>query len=169
MARITQGRTTHDHDGELAVFLIGIRFNRLHRVDQWLPVFLAMPRMLTELYRAKAAAAAGQGEDLGFLDARTLLGGKGVTMVQYWRSTADIYAYASATTHAHRPAWTAFNRRARKAPGAVGIWHETYEVARAESIYVGMPATGLGRATSLVPVGRHADRAVARLGTGATR
>jgi len=154
MAQLQQGRMTHDHDGEIAVFLIGVRFNRLYRVDQWLPVFLAMPRMLAELYRAKAAAARGEGDDLGFLEARTLLGGKGLTVVQYWRSTADIYAYASATTHAHRPAWTAFNHRSRKAVGAVGIWHETYAVPAGahESLYVGMPDFGLARATTPVPV-----------------
>ncbi len=154
MAKTQAGRTTHDHDGEIAVFLIGVRFTKLYRVDQWVPVFLAMPRMLTELYQAKAAAARGEGEDLGFLEARTLLGGKGLTVVQYWRSTADIYAYASAPTHAHRPAWTAFNHRSRKAAGCIGIWHETYAVPAGahESVYVGMPQTGLAKATSSVPV-----------------
>ncbi|MEO3935813.1 DUF4188 domain-containing protein [Dermatophilaceae bacterium Soc4.6] len=154
MVRIQGGRTTHDHDGEIAVFLIGVRVNRLHRVDQWLPVFLAMPRMLTELYRAKATAASGGGEDLGFLEARTLIGGKGVTTVQYWRSTADIYAYAASTSHAHRSAWTAFNTRARRAADAVGIWHETYAVPAGghESVYVGMPLTGLASATTSVPI-----------------
>ena len=153
MARIQQGRTTHDHDGEIAVFLIGVRFTRLHRVDQWLPVVRAMTRMLTELYGAKAAAASGEGEDLGFLDARSVIDGKGLTVVQYWRSTADIYAYASAPTHAHRPAWTAFHSRAREAAGAVGIWHVTYAVAAGahESLSVGMPPFGIARATTSVP------------------
>ena len=117
MAQIQNGRMTHEHDGSIGVFLIGMRFNRLHRPDQWVPPFLAMPKMLTELYRNKAAAAAGEAEDLGFLGARTLMGGKGVTVVQYWRSVEDIYRYASATDHEHRPAWTAFNARARKAAG----------------------------------------------------
>ena len=154
MARIQQGRTTHDRDGDLAVFLIGVRFNRLHRVDQWLPVVRAMTRMLTELYGAKSAAAAGEGEDLGFLDARSVVDGKGLTVVQYWRSAADVYASATSTEHAHRPAWAAFNSRARKAAGAVGIWHETYAVPAGahESLYVGMTDFGLARATTSVPV-----------------
>ena len=114
------------------------------------------------------AAARGEAEDLGFLGARTLLGGKGTTVVQYWRSVEDIYGYASAPNHEHRPAWTAFNQRARRAPGAVGVWHETYVVSRAESVYVGMPPTGLAKVTSLVPVARNADRAAARLAAGAT-
>jgi hypothetical protein len=154
MAQIQTGRTTHEHDGSIAVFLIGMRFNRLSRPDHWLPTFTAMPRMLAELYRNKAAAARGEADDLGFLSARTLFGGKGVTVVQYWRSVEHLYRYASATDHEHRPAWTAFNARARKAQGAVGIWHETYAVPAGghESIYSGMPVTGLAEATASVPV-----------------
>jgi hypothetical protein len=144
-------RVTHGHEGEIAVFLIGMRFTKPWRVDAWLPVFLAMPTMLRELYIAKVAAARGEGEDLGFLDARTLLGGRGVTLIQYWRSVDDIYRYATSPEHAHRPAWQAFNAKVRKAKGAVGIWHETYAVPAGahESLYVGMPPTGLGKAFGL--------------------
>lgn len=154
MAEIHAERTTHEYTGDLGVFLIGMRFNRLHRPDQWVPVFLAMPRMLAELYRNKAAADRGEAEDLGFLGARTLMGGKGVTVVQYWRSVDDIYRYASAPDHAHRPAWSAFNARARRAKGVVGIWHETYAVPAGghESVYVGCPTMGLAQATHAVAV-----------------
>ena len=47
---------------------------------------------------------------------------------------------------------------------AVGIWHETYLVERAESIYSGMPVSGLAAATSSVPVARRGERAAERLG-----
>jgi hypothetical protein len=53
---------------------------------------------------------------------------------------------------------------ARKAPNTVGIWHETYLVDRAESIYFGMPAFGLAAATSSVPVARRGETATERLG-----
>ncbi len=154
MAHIEAGRMTHAHEGSIGVFLIGMRFNRLSRPDQWVPVFTAMPKMLTELYVNKAAAARGDADDLGFFGARTLLGGKGVTVVQYWRSVEDIYRYAGATDHEHRPAWSAFNARARQAKGAVGIWHETYAVPAGahESVYVGTPLMGLAEATSPAPV-----------------
>jgi hypothetical protein len=154
MAQIQNGRMTHQHDGPIGVFLIGMRFNRLHRPDQWVPPFLAMPKMLTELYRNKAAASAGDAEDLGFLGARTLMGGKGVTVIQYWRSVEDIYRYASAPDHEHRPAWTAFNAAARKAQGVVGIWHETFAVPAGahESVYVGTPVMGIADATASVAV-----------------
>lgn len=171
MAQILAERMTHEHDDSVAVFLIGMRFTKLHRVDQWLPVLLAMPRMLTELFRNKALAASGEAEDLGFLGARTLLDGVGVMVLQYWRSADDIYRYASASEHVHRPAWTAFNQRARSAGGAVGIWHETYAVPAGghESVYTGMPVTGLAAATTSLPVARSHRRHAALAGNVPSR
>ena len=49
MAAVIPGRMTHDYDGELVVFLIGMRINKPWRPDLWLPVFGAMPAMLAEL------------------------------------------------------------------------------------------------------------------------
>jgi hypothetical protein len=147
-------RTTHRHSGELVVFLIGMRFNRLWRPDLWLPVFLAMPKMLAELSRDSSS---------GLLGYRLTFGAGGPLVVQYWSSHEQLYAYASDPDATHRPAWTAFNRRARKVPGAVGIWHETFVVDRAESIYASMPVSGLALATESVPVGRRMERASQRL------
>ena len=158
MVEINAGRTTHSHDGSLVVFLIGMRVNKLSRPDLWLPAFGAMPRMLKELSRDP---------DSGLLGFRAFLG-RSPFVVQWWDSEEKLYAYASKPDAEHRPAWTAFNARARRAAGAVGVWHETYVVDRAESIYVGTPTMGLAKATSLVPVGRNADRAAARLASGAT-
>ena len=44
MARIARGRWTHTHEGDLTVFLIGMRINRIWRPDAWLPVLAAMGR-----------------------------------------------------------------------------------------------------------------------------
>jgi hypothetical protein len=65
----------------------------------------------------------------------------------------------------HRPAWAAFNARARKAAGAVGVWHETFAVPAGghESIYVAMPPTGLAAATGVVPVARRGESARERM------
>jgi Domain of unknown function (DUF4188) len=144
MARTTPLRFTHRHSGELVLFLIGMRINKPWRPDLWLPAFRAMPRMLTELSRER---------DSGLLGFRLTLGAGGPVVVQYWDSHEKLYAYAAATDAEHRPAWSAFNRRARAHPDAVGIWHETFLVDRAESIYVGMPAAGLASATEVVPIG----------------
>ena len=118
-----------------------------------------MPRMLAEL-------SADPGS--GMLGYHVVLEPLSPWIVQWWESTDKLYAYAQNPDAVHRPAWTAFNARARKAPGAVGIWHETYVVERAESVCVGMPPTGLAGATSVVPVGWNADRAAARLAGGVT-
>jgi hypothetical protein len=162
MARAGEGRNsrmTHRYDGELVVFLIGMRFNRPWRVDKWLPVFLAMPRMLAELSRDP---------DSGMLGYRLTFGGDGPVVVQYWNSREKLYDYASEPTAQHRPAWTAFNRRARDGGSAVGIWHETFQVERAETMYVGMPVAGLARATESVPVTGSGDRARQRMAEGRT-
>ena len=154
MARINAGRFTHRHSGDLVVFLIGMRINRPWRPDLWLPAFMAMPRMLAELFKEPGS---------GLLGCRFALGARGPVIVQYWESVDKLYAYASAPESEHRPAWTAFNRRARKAPKGVGIWHETFQVSRAESMYVSMPTEGLAQATELVPVGPGSHHAKDRL------
>jgi hypothetical protein len=154
MASVIPSRVTHRYDGDLVVFLIGMRINKVWRPDLWLPVFRAMPRMLAELARDPES---------GFLGSRLIFDPRGPWLVQYWNSVEKLYDYASNSEATHRPAWTAFNKRARKAPGAVGIWHETFEVARAESIYVDMPPSGLAAATEVIPVARRKDRAAERL------
>lgn len=151
---IASGRWTHDHTGDLTIFLIGMRINRFWRPDAWLLVFTAMGPMLAEL---------SQDPESGFLGYRVLVGWRGPTVVQYWRRTEDVYRYANARDARHRPAWAAFNRRARKTSGLVGIWHETYQVARAESVYVDLPPTGLAAATSARRVTGRLDRARDRL------
>lgn len=154
MATIARGRWTHEHTGDLTVFLIGMRINRLSRPDAWVPTIAAMGPMLAELSRDPES---------GFLGYQMAIGWRGPILVQYWRTPDDVYAYASAHDCAHRPAWGAFNKRVRKVPGAVGIWHETFQVSRAESVYVDMPPTGLAAATTSVPITTRLDRARTRL------
>lgn len=143
-------RMTHEHEGDLVVFLIGMKINQPWRPDLWLPVFKEMPRMLAELSRDPES---------GLLGYRLVTDLRGPWLVQYWNSIDKLYAYASNPSAVHRPAWTRFNQRARKAPGAVGIWHETFTVDKAESMYVGMPISGLAKATTSIPVTKRLDRA----------
>ncbi|WP_424951334.1 DUF4188 domain-containing protein [Deinococcus sp.] len=149
----TPARLAAELDGDFVVFIIGFRINRFWQVNAWLPVFLAMPRMLREL---------AQKPELG------LLGGQfaGLTLIQYWRSTEHLNAYAQARQHEHLPAWRAFNQNARRAAGAVGIWHETYRVAAGqyEAVYVDMPRFGLGAAGRLVPASGRRETAAGRMG-----
>ncbi len=98
----------------------------------------------------------------------TALGRHGPEVTTYWRSLPELLAYAHDDGGEHRPAWRAFNAAARRSPGAVGIWHETYVVPAGahESIYSDMPLTGLAAATSAVPVTRRTERADQRLSAG---
>ena len=135
------GRRTVASEEALAVFLIGLRINRWHRPDAWLPALAAMGPMLAELYADPAS---------GFLGHRTTLAAGGPLLVQYWRSAEDVQRYARAHDQRHRPAWSAFYARARRSPGAVGIWHELYDVApgAAHATYVDTPSLGLHKAVS---------------------
>ncbi len=157
MAKVQHGHWTDGHDGDVVVFLIGMSINRWWRVDKWFPVFTAMPRMLAELFGTPGS---------GLLGARTLIGARGPTVVQYWASVDQLLAYAHDAEQQHRPAWQRYNAMTRRGAGAVGIWHETYVVPRGahESIYGWTKPLGLAAATSSVPVGRRSETARQRLG-----
>jgi len=159
MARVVKGRHSADTGDldEFVVFLIGMRINRLSQVWRWLPVFKAMPRMLTEL---------GDDPSLGLLGRpRVFLSGRVIQVQQYWRSFEDLDRYARSATHAHLPAWRNFNRVIRD-NGTVGVFHETYRVGpgRVEAVYANMPVFGLAAATSHVPADRVGQTAATRIG-----
>lgn len=157
---------THAHEGGLVVFNIGMTIRRPHRVDAWLPVFAAMPRLLRELYANRDAVRRGESvQDLGFLGATGLMSAQGPWVTQYWRSVDHLYAYAHAQNLEHVPAWRAFNAAARRNPKAVGIWHETFAVPEGgvETLYANGALTGLGAATGVLPVGRRGTTARERL------
>jgi hypothetical protein len=158
-------RVTHAYEGPLAVFLIGLR---VHQPWRWRVVgqaVRAMPRMIAELEANRAAAARGEVESLGYLGSRSTVHLTGTTMIQWWRSVDDIYAYASAAAHEHRPAWLEFYSVARSAPRAVTIWHETYAVTPGgtESLYPGGRPFGLGAVAGTVPVARRGEGARERM------
>jgi len=149
-------RVTAEIEGDFVLFLIGMRINKPWRPDKWLPVVLAMPRMLKEL--------AARGPESGFLGYKSA----GLTVIQYWRSFEALETYARDAGSAHWPAWTAFNRRMRRSRGDVGIWHETYLIGdgRYEAIYSGMPPTGLAKAARLLPASAAMERARDRVAAG---
>lgn len=83
----------------------------------------------------------------------------GAVVVQYWHSMDKLYAYDISLEAERRRAWTAFTRRARKAPGAVGIWHEAFDVASTGSIYMSTPVEGLMEATTFRRADLRSERA----------
>lgn len=156
MARVVPGRMTADLTGDVVVFLIGMRINKLWKVHRWLPVIRAMVPMLRELYRRP---------ELGFLGAQNFIGPRGPMMVQYWRDLERLEAFARDASLPHHPAWRAFNRAVGD-NGDVGIWHESYLVRSGqwETLYGNMPRFGLAAAGAHVPAATKGQTAAQRRG-----
>ncbi len=154
MAAVLPTRVTARIDGDFVVFLIGMRINKPWKIHKWLPVFLAMPRMIRELEAHPES---------GFLGHVTTLG----VIVQYWRSFEHLEGYARDRNQLHWPAWNDFNRRVGGSRGDVGIWHETYKVRAGEyeCVYSGMPPFGLAKASRLTEAVGPLESARGRLGT----
>ena len=155
VAKVIAERMTARIEGDFVVFLIGIRVNKPWKIHKWLPVFLAMPRMVKEL------AANPESGFLGHLMSPRV-------MVQYWRSFDDREAYARSKDQEHWPAWVAFNKRVGTSRGDVGNWHETYQVRAGEyeAVYSGMPPIGLGQVGELVAATGRQESARGRLEGG---
>ncbi|HEX7454301.1 MAG TPA: DUF4188 domain-containing protein, partial [Polyangiaceae bacterium] len=88
-------------EGDVVVFLIGMRVNRWWKPWQWLRTALAMPRMLRELEAHP---------ELGLLGSEAWFG-RTTIMVSYWRSMDHLLDYAKLRSAEHLPAWRAFNQR----------------------------------------------------------
>jgi len=152
--KIYPERMTASRDEKFVVFLIGMRVNKWWKIHKWLPVSLAMTKMLKELY--------AQSEH-GFISAESWFGRTPI-MVQYWQSFEALERYAKNREHEHLPAWKRFNKVIAN-NGDVGIWHETYEITpeKFESIYVNMPKFGLAKAMQHVTVTEQRDSAKMRM------
>ncbi len=153
MANTINQRMTAQIEGDFVVFLISMRINKWWKIHKWLPVGLAMPKMLIELSKKPES---------GFLGYTSF----GTLSVQYWRSFEHLEAYAKARDSAHYPAWKAFNQKV-KSNGDVGIWHESYLVkaGQYETLYNNMPPIGLGKVGKLVPATGRYESAASRVGS----
>ncbi len=97
---IIKERMTAQMDDDFVVFLIGMRINKWWKINQWLPVAMAMPTMITELY---------ENPELGFISHESWFG-RTTLMVQYWKSFEHLEAYARNKNNHHLPAWSKFNK-----------------------------------------------------------
>ena len=77
MPQIYAQKMAAEMEGEFVVLLIGMRINKPWKIHKWLPVFLAMPRMLKELEAHP---------ELGLLGYQMSPG----IIVPYWRSFEQI-------------------------------------------------------------------------------
>ena len=143
MADIKQGRWTAEIEGDFVVFIIGARVNsrwQLFRAIADLGGRRGMLHMLKYL---------SQHPEKGFLGYQTL----GLANVQYWRSFADLEAFAKDKDDPHLDAWRKYWKRVGSSD-RTGIWHETFLVrdGEYEAVYGNMPPRGLGKASRLVPL-----------------
>lgn len=157
MAQVIDRRVTAEIEGDFVVFIIGMRINKVLRPRRWIPVFLAMGKMLRELEGRSEAGLLGA--DLYLASPRR------PTVVQYWRSFEDLERFARSRDATHWPAWVAFNKRIGS-NGDVGIWHESYLVPAGsyDCVYNNVPPTGLGAATKLAPASGRKATAAGRAG-----
>ena len=81
MTKVVPKRVTAEIEGDFVVFLIGLRINKPWKVHKWLPVFRAMPRMISELEKRPESGFLGHIMSFGVI-------------VQYWRSFDQLEAYA---------------------------------------------------------------------------
>ena len=157
MGSVNKGRFAADvgADGKV-LFLIGMRFNRLWQFWKWIPVFIAMPRMLIELQKNPALGLVGK--------PRTFISGRTVLVWQYWESFEKLTMYSRSVENVHLPAWRSFNKRIRN-NGSVGIYHETILLSDStvETVYGNMPTFGLGAVTGVVSAQRRGQTAKARM------
>lgn len=136
MTDIFKERMTADVDGDFVVFLIGMRINKPWKIHKWLPVAMAMPRMINELY---------QNPEMGLVSHESWFGRTSI-MIQYWKSFEHLEKYAKSKDSSHLPAWAEFNKQIGSY-GDVGIWHETYLSKKGsyECVYNNMPQFGLAK------------------------
>src|SRR5207237_2228917 len=104
MAEINYQRLFGRLEGDFVVFMIGMRINNFWKINHWLSVGKAMPKMIKELFKSPES---------GMLGAEYWFG-RTTIMIQYWRSFEHLEAYAKDKTGHHYPAWKEFNQKYRK-------------------------------------------------------
>lgn len=154
---------TDTHDGDLVVFLLGMRPRRTWRLGQASFVGRSLRRMQAEIERDRKRGGA-----LGYLGGFKAIAPGGPLLVQYWRSFEELETYSHSTDFAHRPAWLQFYKMAHaEGRSTVGIWHETYRVPAGahESIYADLSApVGLAAAVGAQPLARRGRTSRERIG-----
>ena len=157
MGKALQGRHMAKIEGDFVVFLIGARLQWTHPIRSFrdLGGRRGMSHMLKHLSEHPEKGLLGY--EMGL-----------PTIVQYWRSFDHLEAFARADDDPHTVAWRKYWKRVGK-QNRTGIWHETYLVRAGEyeAVYANMPAFGLGKAGSLVPMAGE-TRARTRLGATAS-
>lgn len=154
MSKLFQGRFTAKAEQDFVVFIIGMRVNKWWLFHRWLPVAVAMPKMLIQLQKEKSLGMRGAESFFRFFPVTTCL-------ISYWDSFEHLDRFASDRSLPHYQAWMDFMKKVGQS-GDVGIYHETFKVSQKgfECLYGNMPKFGLARAFGheAVTPGTHAAK-----------
>ena len=139
---VRTGRWMARRDEPFAIFVFGMRLNRL----RGLPRFLWGLRVLRRVLRDLNAHP-----EHGYLTGRVYRAGRTLIAVQYWESFDALDAWARDHRLPHRKPWQQYLREALD-DGAMGLWHETYLASPGswEGVYLNMPPWGLAAGVEAV-------------------
>ena len=129
-------------DEPFAVFVFGMRLNRLRGLHRFVWGLRVLRRVLRDL---------DAHPEHGFLAGRVYRAGRTLIVVQYWESFDALDAWARDHHLPHRKPWQQYLREAL-GDEAMGLWHETYLASPGtwEGVYVNMPPWGLAAAGEAV-------------------
>ena len=139
---VRTGRWMARRDEPFAVFLFGMRLNRLRGLPRFLWSLRVLRRVLRDL---------DTHPERGFLAGRVYRTGWTLIAVQYWESFDALDAWARDHRLPHRQPWQQYLREALD-DGAMGLWHETYLASPGswEGVYLNLPPWGLAAGVEAV-------------------
>ena len=139
---VRTGRWMARQEDPFAVFMFGMRLNRLRGLLRFLWGLRVLRRVLRDL---------DDHPEYGLLAGHVYRTGRTLVVVQYWESFDALDAWARDHRLPHRKAWQRYLREAL-ADGAMGLWHETYLASPGswEGVYLNMPPWGLAAGTEAV-------------------
>jgi hypothetical protein len=139
---VRTGRWMARREEPFAVFLFGMRLNRLRGLPRFLWGLRVLRRVLGDL---------DAHPERGFLAGRVYRAGRTLVAVQYWESFDALDAWARDHRLPHRTPWQQYLREAL-GDEAVGLWHETYLASPGswEGVYLNMPPWGLAAGVEAV-------------------
>ena len=132
---VRTGRWMATREAPFAVFVFGMRLNRLRGLPRYLWGLRVLRRILRDL---------DAHPEHGLLAGRVYRAGRTLIAVQYWESFDALDAWARDHRLPPRKPWQRYLREAL-GDEAMGLWHETYLASPGswEGVYVNMPPWGL--------------------------
>jgi hypothetical protein len=154
--QIYSGRYAPHYDRDFVMYVFGMRINKPLQVSLWMHVVKYAFQMRTWLRNNPQA---------GMLRIERAIVHGCPAMVTYWRSFEDLEAFARDRENIHMDGWHWYNTKAHQT-GAVGMWHEMYQVRAGATagIYAHLPRIGLAAIGEHRPVGSTLRTAAQRMG-----